>query len=207
MWRFIQGGGWIAILAVVIAGWLVREIQGAEWRGRADERSASADSMHAAIIDSMESVWAGRDSTTTAAIDSLAGELDSQRGAVRVARHSASQAILAAQATISDLSDSVVTLTAVDAAAISAAFDSAEAAVETCDGALQTCQVLADTTRSRVWDLEARLAQTLAIGQEQARAIDALRSMRPPVMGKGGWIATIVAGAATVVAIVATVAN
>ena len=190
------------ILAAVLAAWGLREIKAAEARGEAREAARVADSSWTAISDSIDGAWAARYAIAHSAIDSLANELDATRTIALTEKESALETIRYSRSTISTLRDSVNLLTADDAAAISAAFDSAEAAIESCHDALEVCEAYADTLEARIHDVEAQLAQSIAVNATQNATIDRLKSVQQPFMGTGGWLSSVAADVAIVVLVV-----
>ena len=182
-------GGYAALVAVLgLAFGLYRsEIRAAEARGEAELMAAEVEAGWTALLDSVD-VWDARKATADSAIQALRSDLDRQSDLVRVARESASAAILSARATIAALSDSLGQLTQADLDAISAAIDSSEEATRLCTGALGSCEQFVKAADARIWALEAEQRQSLDLNRSQALVIERLQSLRRPSVGTVGWI-------------------
>jgi len=182
-------GGWMALVAALgLALGLYRsEIRAAEARGEAELMAAEVEAGWTALLDSVD-VWDARKATADSAIQALRSDLDRQSGLVRVARESASTAILSARATIAALSDSLGQLTQADLDAISAAIDSSEEATRLCTGALGSCEQLVKAADARIFQIEAEQRQSLDLNRSQALVIDRLTNLRKPSIGAVGWL-------------------
>ena len=196
-------GGWMALVAALgLAFGLYRsEIAAAEARGQAEQMAAEVEAGWTALLDSVD-IWDARKATADSAIQALRSDLDRQSGLVRVARESASTAIVSARATIAALSDSLGQLTQFDLDAIGAAIDSSEEANRLCTGALGSCEQLVKAADARIWDLEAEQRVSLDLNRNQAIVIDRLQSLRGPritTLGWLGWAAAVLEAVAIVV--------
>lgn len=185
-----QGATVAAIVCAVVVGvaWINGKIQAAEARGQAELLAEQSEIEFQAILDSVNGSWAEREQVWDSTHTALQDDLDRQKGAVRVARENASEAVLAARTRITALSDSLESLTAADLATIGAGLDSLEEANRLCNQALGACEDLVESADARIWDLETQQRQSLALVRQQALTINRLQDLGRPTMGTGGYV-------------------